>query len=140
MRLLAWADQIGGWQLFDSSTGFRLPDGSVLSPDVSMVRLERWQVLAPEQRRSFPPLCPDVVVELANLSDQGPRAVAALRQKMTSYQANGAQLGWLLIHEEQVVEIWPAAGEPHRIAAAVQHDGGELLPGLRIDLQDIWQV
>ena len=37
-------------------TGFRLPDGSVLSPDASLVRLERWQALNPEQRRSFPPL------------------------------------------------------------------------------------
>jgi len=140
MRLLAWADQIGGWQLFDSSTGFRLPDGSVLSPDVSMVRLERWQALTPEQRRSFPPLCPDVVVELASPSDQGPRAVAALRQKMAAYQANGAQLGWLLIPEERAVEVWPVASEPHRIEAATQLDGGLLLSGLRIELQDIWQV
>ncbi|MEX0589131.1 MAG: Uma2 family endonuclease [Cyanobium sp.] len=140
MRLLAWADQLGGWQLFDSSTGFRLPDGSVLSPDASLVRLERWQALSLEQRRSFPPLCPDLVVELASPSDQGPRALAALRQKMAVYQANGAQLGWLLIPEQQAVEIWLAAGEPHRIAAAVQLDGGELLPGLRIELKEIWQV
>lgn len=25
MRLLAWADQQGGWQVFDSSSGFRRP-------------------------------------------------------------------------------------------------------------------
>jgi len=140
MRFLAWADQLGGWQVFDSSTGFRLPDGAVLSPDASLVRLERWQVLTPQQRRSFPPLCPDVVVELASPSDQGPRAVAALRQKMAAYQANGAQLGWLLIPEERSVEVWPVASEPHRIEAATQLDGGQLLPGLRIELQDIWQV
>ena len=140
IRLLAWADQLGGWQVFDSSTGFRLPDGSVLSPDASLVRLERWQALTPEQRRSFPPLCPDVVVELASPSDQGPRAVAALRQKMAAYQANGAQLGWLLIPEEHAVEIWTATGEPHRIAAVTHLDGGELLPGLRLELQEIWQI
>ncbi len=140
IRLLAWADQLGGWQVFDSSTGFRLPDGSVLSPDASLVRLERWQALTPEQRRSFPPLCPDVVVELASPSDQGPRAVAALRQKMAAYQANGAQLGWLLIPEERAVEVWPVASELHRIEAATLLDGGQLLPGLRIELQDIWQV
>ena len=140
MRLLAWADQLGGWQVFDSSTGFLLPDGAVLSPDASLVRLERWQAITPEQRRSFPPLCPDVVVELASPSDQGPRAVAALRQKMAAYQANGAQLGWLLIPEERAVEVWPAASEPHRIEAATLLDGGQLLPGLRIELQDIWQV
>ncbi|WP_315859336.1 Uma2 family endonuclease [Cyanobium sp. Cruz CV11-17] len=45
-------------KLFDSSTGFRLPDGSVLSPDASLVRLARWQALTPEQRRGFAPLCP----------------------------------------------------------------------------------
>ena len=140
IRLLAWADQLGGWQVFDSSTGFRLPDGAVLSPDASLLRLERWQALTPEQRRSFPPLCPDVVVELASPSDQGPRAVAALRQKMAAYQANGAQLGWLLIPEERAVEVWPVASELHRIEAATLLDGGQLLPGLRIELQDIWQV
>ena len=32
-----------GWKALDSSTGFRLPDDSVLSPDVSLVALDRWQ-------------------------------------------------------------------------------------------------
>jgi Uma2 family endonuclease len=32
-------------KLFDSSTGFRLPDGSVLSPDASLVRLDPWQAV-----------------------------------------------------------------------------------------------
>ena len=68
-------------KLFDSSTGFRLPDGSVLSPDAALVRLARWQSLTPEQRRSFPPLCPDLVVELASLSDEGPRGATNLRRK-----------------------------------------------------------
>ncbi|WP_231596178.1 Uma2 family endonuclease [Synechococcus sp. CBW1108] len=99
------------------------------------MRLERWQALTPEQRRSFPPICPDVVLELASPSDQGPRSLNALRRKMVAYQANWAQLGWLLIPEEQAVEVWPAAGEPRRIEAATQ-----LLPGLRLELQDIWQV
>ena len=127
-------------KLFDSSGGFLLPDGSVLSPDAALVRLERWTALSPQQRRSFAPLCPDLVVELASPSDEGPRGVTALRQKMAAYQANGAQLGWLLIPEERAVEVWPVAGEPYRIEAATQLDGGQLLPGLRIELQDIWQV
>ena len=59
---------------------------------------------------------------------------------MSFYQANWAQLGWLLIPEEQAVEIWPAVSEPHRIAAVTHLDGGELLPGLRLELQEIWQI
>ena len=97
--LQSYARQTNAWKAFDSSTGFRLPDGSVLSPDASLVRLQRWQTLTPDQRRSFPPLCPDIVVELASPSDQGPRGISALRQKMASYISNGAQLGWLLLPE-----------------------------------------
>ena len=57
-------------KVFDSSGGFLLPDGSVRSPDASLVRLERWQALSEEQRRGFPPLCPDLVVELVSPSDR----------------------------------------------------------------------
>ena len=128
-------------KLFDSSSGFCLPDGSVLSPDASLVSQERWQALTPEQRRGFAPLCPDLVVELASPSDLGPRGLTALRRKMAAYQANGAQLGWLLISEHQAVEVWPASGsgEPQRIEAATSLDAGSLFPGLQIDLLEIWQ-
>jgi hypothetical protein len=35
MRLLLWADQPGGWKVFESSAGFRLPDASVPSSPAS---------------------------------------------------------------------------------------------------------
>jgi len=47
-QIKTWARATGNWKAFDSSSGFRLPDNSVLSPD---------------QRRGFAPLCPDLVVE-----------------------------------------------------------------------------
>jgi Uma2 family endonuclease len=127
-------------KLFDSSTGFRLPDGSVLSPDASLVRRERWEALTAEERRGFAPLCPDLVVELASPSDEGPRGLTALRRKMAAYQANGAQLGWLLIPEQRAVEVWSApASQPERIAPATTLDAGLHFPGLQIDLEEVWQ-
>ncbi|WP_216904598.1 Uma2 family endonuclease [Synechococcus sp. CCY 9618] len=126
-------------EVFDSSTGFRLPDGSVLSPDVSVVRQERWTALTAEQRRGFVPLCPDVVVDLASPSEEGPRGLTALRQKMKRYRANGAQLGWLLIPEELAVEIWTAAeAAPQRLAPAQVLDAAQLFPGLQIELAEVW--
>jgi hypothetical protein len=93
-------------KLLDSSTGFRLPDDSVFSPDAALVALDRWQALSAEERRGFAPLCPDLVVELASPRDEGPRGLTASRQKMAAYRRNGALLGWLLIPAERAVEIW----------------------------------
>ncbi len=144
-RLQVWALGQGGWKVFDSSTGFRLPDGSVLSPDAAVLRLERWQALTPEQRRGFPPLCPDLVVELVSSSDEGARGSEALRRKMAAYLANGARLGWLLFPEQRAVEIWQPGADPaapvvmQRIEAAEALEGGELLPGLRLELVEIWE-
>lgn len=73
-------------------------------------------------------------------TDEGPRGLTALRRKMAAYQAKGAQRGWLLIPDQQAVEIWPAsnAGEPQCVEAATELDAGPLFPGLQIDLREIW--
>ncbi len=129
-------------RIFDSSTGFLLPDGSVLSPDAALVLEERWQALNPEQRRSFPPLCPDLVVELASPSDEGPRGLTALRRKMDLYQANGARVGWLLLPQELAVEVWRGGqeGMAERLENTSRLDGSELAEGLSLDLEEIWAV
>lgn len=134
-------------RIFDSSTGFRLPDESVLSPTTSLVLEVRWQALTSEQRRSFPPLCPDLVVELANpngasASDEGARSVGALRRTMDLCQANGARLGWLLLAQEQTVEIWRGRqrGRAARLEHLSQLDGGALAEELVVDLGEIWAV
>ena len=141
-QIQAWARATGSWKGFDSSSGFRLPDNSVLSPDASLVGLDRWQALSAEQRRGFAPLCPDLVVELASLSDEGPRGLTALRQKMAAYQRNGARLGWLLIPAERAVEIWEALADspaqPRRIEAASRLEGDPQFPGLVVELEEIW--
>ncbi|MEB3325854.1 MAG: Uma2 family endonuclease [Cyanobacteriota bacterium] len=148
-QIQSWARASGEWKAFDSSTGFRLPDGSVLSPAASLVALERWQALSEKQRRGFAPLCPELVVELASPSVaagfsegvEGPRGLTALRQKMAAYQRNGAQLGWLLIPQDRAVEVWgPLEGgeRGRRIDAAPRMEGAPQFAGLAIDLEAIW--
>ena len=87
----------------------------MVSPDASLVRLDRWEALSAEERRRFAPLCPDLVVELASPSDEGPRGLSVLRRKMADDQRNGARLGWPLLPEArpecpglqlQLAEIW----------------------------------
>jgi Uma2 family endonuclease len=64
-------------------------------------RLDRWRALSEAEREGFPPLCPDLVVELASQSDQ----LEPLRHKMASYISNGARLGWLSHHHTIVNSI-----------------------------------
>jgi Uma2 family endonuclease len=141
-QIYTWARGNGSWKSFDSSTGFRLPDNSVLSRDASLVALDRWQDLTAEQRRGFAPICPDLVVELASPSDEGSRGLTALRQKMTAYQRNGARLGWLLIPSERAVEVWePPAdppAQPQRIEMATRLVADPHFLGLALNLQEIW--
>jgi len=128
-----------GWIVFDSSTGFLLPDGSIRSPDASVVRLDRWQALSAAERESFAPICPDLVVELASPSDE----LEDLRRKMVAYMTNGARLGWLLLPQKRTVEVWTAAetanaplvlNDPSRLEAGLE------FPGLVIDPRRIWEV
>jgi Uma2 family endonuclease len=137
-QLKLYTNRVGGWKVFDSSSGFRLPDGSVVSPDASLVVLDRWQALSTAERRSFAPLCPDLVVELASPSDEGPRGVSALREKMASYQANGARLGWLLLPHQQAVEVWPASGASQRLEQIDVLEATLDFPGLQLQLAEIW--
>jgi Uma2 family endonuclease len=114
----------------------------VLSPDGSLLREDRWLALTPEQRRRFPPLGPELVIELASASDEGPRGITALRRKMALFQANGARLGWLLLPHEREVEIWRGdqQGMAKRLENASRLDGGELAKGLSLELEEIWEV
>jgi Uma2 family endonuclease len=141
-QLRAFCRRQPTWRMFASCTGFRLPDGSVLSPDGSLLRQGRWLTLSPEQRRGFPPLCPDLVVELASPSDEGPRGVTNLRHKMGLYQANGAALGWLLLPQEWAVEVWRGGeqGMAERLESATRLEAGEACGGLVLELEEIWAV
>ena len=139
-QLLQYAKTSGRWKVFESSGGFKLPDRSVVSPDASLVRLDRWQALSADERRRFAPLCPDLVVELASPSDEGPRGVRALREKMAAYQRNGACLGWLFLPEERAVEVWSAAGDPQRLENPTVLTASADFPGLRLQLAEIWAV
>src|SRR5579884_4120369 len=58
-QLETWNEHARLGMVFGSSTGFRLPDGSLLSPDASWMRRERWEALSREEREGFVSLCPD---------------------------------------------------------------------------------
>ncbi len=142
-RSLELGRQLGNWAIrdgtgvaFDSSTGFRLPDGALLSPDASWVRRERWDALTPEQRRKFGPLCPDAVFEVRSES----QSLAELRDKMRAYLANGTRLGVLIDPESRTVEVYRPGREPQIFTDPGTVTLGPELPGFVLDCGPIFEA
>ncbi len=115
---------------FSSSTIFKLPNGADRSPDAAWVRRERWEALTPQQRRKFPPIAPDFVIELRSATDR----LEPLRAKMQEYLEAGIQLGWLINPQQQQVEIYRGgmAVEIRNLPTELQ--GEECLPGFCLNL------
>jgi Uma2 family endonuclease len=130
-----WARQDGRGVLFDSSTGFLLPNGAMRSPDLSWVLRERLAALSAEQKRKFLPLVPDVVIELASPSDDP----QALHAKLREWRDNGARLGWLILPDRRQVWRYTADAEPMRLDAPDTIGDADLLPGLALPLARIWE-
>lgn len=125
-----WKRKNGG-HTFDSSTGFRLPNGAVRSPDVAWVNTTRWQGLSDEQQRKHPPIAPDFVLELMSESDDLKEA----RQKMEEYVDNGVRLAWLINRAQQQVFIFRIDGTVEKIEGFGQSLSGEnVLEGFELDL------
>ncbi|MDD1424386.1 Uma2 family endonuclease [Dolichospermum sp. ST_sed9] len=129
-----WNRQKGLGKAFDSSTGFKLPNGATRSPDVSWIKIERWNALTTEQRKKFLPLCPDFVIELVSESDD----LADTQAKMREYIANDLRLGWLINPKSQQVEIYRPNQEIEILQSPANLSGEDVLPGFILDLQPIF--
>jgi Uma2 family endonuclease len=130
-----WAKADGTGKSFDSSTGFTLPNGSKRSPDLGWVELSGWNALAQEERKQFPPLCPDFVVELRSETD----SLSTLQSKMEEHIANGARLGWLIDPKEKKVYVYRPQTEVECLTSSAEVSGEPLLRGFTLDMREIWE-
>lgn len=133
--------QLRGWsrknklgKTFDSSTGFKLPNGANRSPDASWVKMERWNALTEDEKEKYIPLCPDLVVELMSPSD----TLEKIRAKMKEYMDNGASLGWLINRKQKQIEIYRPNQEAEILNFPQTLSGEDVLPGFTLDLTEIW--
>lgn len=124
-ELYLWNKQTQLGKVFSSSTLFRLPSGGDRSPDAAWVEISRWNALTPEQRRKFPPLAPDFVIELRSQTD----SLKGLQEKMQEYLTSGVRLGWLFNPQGQQVEIYRRGREPEVRSLPTQLSGEDVLPG-----------
>ena len=133
-----WTDRDGTGEAFDSSTVFVLPNGARRSPDVSWIKLERWNTLTLKERQGFPPLAPDFVIELVSPSDVKNQRYEDLQAKMQEYLDNAVRLGWLIEPEAKTVEIYRLGQQVEILNNPQTLSGEDVLPGLILDLSEIF--
>ena len=118
---------------FDSSTGFKFPNGANLSPDAAWIKIERWNAITPEDKEKFAPICPDFVVELCSPSDR----LKDIQDKMQIYRDNGVKLGWLLDRKNRRAEIYRPGQDVEVLENPATLSGEDVLPGFVLDLTEI---
>jgi Uma2 family endonuclease len=133
-QLFNWTDADGTGIAFDSSTGFKLPNGADRSPDASWIKLERWDALSDEEKRKFPPICPDFVIELLSPSD----SLKTTQEKMKEYIDNGVHLGILINRKSRQVEIYRPGKEVEVLDSPATVSGEDVLKGFVLNLGMIW--
>lgn len=133
--LVIWNRQAQLGTVFDSSTGFILPNGAIRSPDAAWVASQRLIALNPNPE-GFLPLAPDFVVELRSASDR----LKLLQDKMQEYIDNGVRLGFLLNPQDRGVEIYRLGQEIEVLQSPISVSGEDVLPGFVLSLTEIFRA
>ena len=131
--LVLWNLSTNQGKVFDSSTGFLLPNGAKRSPDASWITLQKWEELTQAQRVGFLPLCPDFVAELRSPTDR----LSSLQSKMREYISCGAKLGWLIDPVSRRVEIYRPHQDVEVLDDPLSVSGEPVLPGFTLSLKSI---
>jgi len=133
-QVTLWAKKDKTGITFDSNTGFTFASGQTLSPDVSWIKLERWNALSPEEKEKFAPICPDFVIELRSPSD----SLKSLKEKMQEYIEEGVKLGLLIDRKPRQVYIYRPNVPEECLDDPATVSGEPILPGFVLDLTEIW--
>jgi Uma2 family endonuclease len=134
-RFSIWNEQTNLGEVFDSSTGYKLPNGANRSPDVSWIKKERWNALTSEQKTKFIPISPDFALELMSPTDY----LKETQIKMQEYMSNEVRLGWLISPQDRLVEIYRFGLEKEVLESPNTLSGEDVLPGFVLNLEFIWE-
>jgi Uma2 family endonuclease len=133
-QFMSWSEQNGHGVPFSPSTGFNLPDGSTLSPDVAWLPLAKWNSLTREQQKRFLPFCPEFLIEVCSESD--PRRI--VEAKMPTWIENGAKLAWLVDPIDTSVTIYGPGKDPVTLDRPVVVTATDPVAGFSLPCNRLW--
>ncbi|WAC11343.1 Uma2 family endonuclease [Dyadobacter pollutisoli] len=128
-----WNRKYKAGRVLESNGGFFLADSSMRLPDVAWIKLERWDALSMSEKKSFPHLAPDFVIELKSETD----GVADLQSKMSKWIENGVRLAWLICTDQQMTYIFEPGKPTFTMKFEETLSGGTVLNHFSVRLSDI---
>ena len=109
----------------------RLRPYLVRVPDVAFVL---WENAPPDDAPQIPDLAPDLAVEVISPSNT-PKEMARKRKE---YFGAGTRLVWQVYPDRKEVEAYTSPSRPRTLRMGDVLDGGDLLPGFRLPLADLF--
>ena len=112
----------------------RNPD-TLRAPDVAFISKERLQKAGgiPEKFADFPP---DLAVEVLSPED----TVSEIQKKVEEYLAAGVPLVWIVDPANQKVTVYHSLQDIKILSAGQELDGGEVIPGFRCKIAEIFSL
>jgi Uma2 family endonuclease len=120
---------------FDSSAGFKLPNGATYGPDAAWIRLEKWNALTPDEKKKFAPIVPDFIMELRSPSDR----LESIQEKIAEFMERGCLMAWLIDPEAQQTTVYRADGSETTVLFAEVLSGEDVLPWFRVQLGELFE-
>lgn len=101
-ELVIWNRKYKSGKVLESNGGYFLSDSSMRVPDVAWIAINRWNNLSLSEKKSFPHLAPDFIIELKSETD----SLIDLKRKMEKWIQNGVRLAWLIDTEQQLTYVY----------------------------------
>ena len=139
-----WVYNYNLGRVLDASTGFRMPNGDLLSPAVSFVSRERLK----QNPRTYLSVVPQLIVEIKSSHDR----LRELEEKIALFLSQGVQVGILIDPDTHTVSIYRSGGLNKNASdrestpqMTTIRDGDtlaipELFPGWEIPITSLWPV
>ena len=112
----------------------RLRERLVRIPDVAVLM---WENVPPDDDLpQIPDLAPDLAVEVMSPSN----TTREMARKRREYFRAGTRLVWQVYPDRREVEVYSSPGRFRTLGMTDALDGGDLLPGFRLALADLFAV
>ena len=110
---------------------------SAVAPDVAYVREEHISlVLEALERGEYPPIAPDLAVEVVSPSQATWRE---MEERAQMWLAGGTRLVWNIWREEQRIDVWQPDEPMYSLPVGDLLDGQEVLPGFTLPVADLFR-